>query len=119
MRPSTKDSWCKLQIGKANGTNAYKEKPVLPKIVRHAIRPIFVSLSDDNLFNKCSHEKTRNINEPLNGFIWRRSPKDVLVGRVTLELGVASAIIAFNDGFEVFNNLNKIPEKFCEKLLWI
>ena len=30
MCPSTKDSWCKYQADKLNGTNTYKEKPGLP-----------------------------------------------------------------------------------------
>ena len=46
---------------------------------------------------KCLHEKTQNINESLNGLIWKRCPKDVFGGRVTLELGAASAVLAFSD----------------------
>ena len=68
---------------------------------------------------KCLHGKTQNNNESLNGLIWKRCPKDVFVGHVTLELGVASAVIAFNDGLsgiiEVFNKLNIKPGTFCWK----
>ena len=49
MCPCTKDSWCKYQADKLNGTNTYKEKPVLPSVIRNSIRLVFVSLSDDNL----------------------------------------------------------------------
>ena len=81
--------------------------------------PVFVSLSDDNLYQKYLHGKTQNNNESLNGLIWKRCPKDVFVGRVTLELGVASAVITFNDGLsgiiEVFNKLNIKPGTFCGK----
>ena len=56
--------------------------------------PVSVSLSDDNLLQKCLHGKTQNNNESLNGLLWKRCPKDVFVGRVTLELGVASAVTA-------------------------
>ena len=119
MCPSTKDSWCKYQADKLNGTNTYKEKPGLPSVIKDTIRPVFVSLIDDNLLQKYLHGKTQNNNESLNGLIWKRSPKDVFVGRVTLELGVASAVIAFNDGLsgiiEVFNKLNIKPRTFCEK----
>ena len=33
----------------------------------------------------------------LNGVIWKRFPKDVFVGRSTLEMGVTSAVKSFND----------------------
>ena len=76
-------------------------------------------MSDDNLLQKCLHGKTQNNNESLNSLIWKRCPKDVFVDCVTLELGVASAVIAFNDGLsgiiEVFNKLNIKPGTFCEK----
>ena len=114
MCPSIKDSWCKYQADKLNGTNTYKEKPGLPSVIRDTIRPVFVSLSDDNLLQICLHGKTQNKNESLNGLIWKRCPKDVVVGRVTLELSVA-----FNDGLsgiiELFNKLNIKPGTFNEK----
>ena len=76
-------------------------------------------MSDDNLLQKCLHGKTQNNNESLNSLIWKRCPKDAFVDCVTLELGVASAVIAFNDGLsgiiEVFNKLNTKSGTFCEK----
>ena len=66
--------------------------------MRDAIKPVFMDLSDDNLLTKCLHGQTQNNNESLNGVIWKRCPKDVFVGRSTLEMGVASAVISFNDG---------------------
>ena len=68
----------------------------LPNVVRDAIKPIFMDLSDDNLFEKCLHGQTQN-NKSLNGVIWKRFPKDVFVGRSTLEMGVTSAVKSFND----------------------
>ena len=63
--------------------------------------------------------KNQNNNELRNGFIWKYCPENVFAGRVTLELGVASAVIAFNGGLsgilEVFNKLNIKPRTFCEK----
>ena len=92
MCPRTKDSWCKYQAEKPNRTNPYKEKPGLPLVIRDTIRTVFVSLSQGNLMQKCLHEKTQNNNESRNGLIWKRCPKDVFLGRVTLELGVFSAV---------------------------
>ena len=42
--------------------------------------------------------ETQNVNEALNQLIWKKCPKDVYVGKQTLEIGVASAVISFNDG---------------------
>ena len=118
MFPGTKHSWCKYHANKLNGTNTYKEKPWLTSVIKDTIRPVFVSLSDRNLLQKCLHGKTKKHNKSLNGLFWQLCPKDVFVGRVTLELGVASAVITFNDGFsgilEVFNKLNIKPGIFCE-----
>ena len=45
--PPITDSWCKYQADKINGTNNYKKKPGLPKIIYDFIRPAFISLSDE------------------------------------------------------------------------
>ena len=92
MCPRAADSWCKYQADKLNKTNTNKGKPGIPAIIREIIRPVFISLSDEKLSSKCLRGKTQNNNESLNGLIWKRCPKDVFVGRTTLELGVASAI---------------------------
>ena len=69
------------------------------------------------------HWKTQNNNESINNVIWKHCPKDINVGRKTLEFGVASAVICFNDGISgvlnVFKKLN-IPHgtyttNFCKR----
>ena len=50
--PPITDSWCKYQADKINGTNNYKKKPGLPKIIDDFIRPVFISLSDEELLKK-------------------------------------------------------------------
>ena len=73
-------------------------------------------MSDEELLKKCLHEKTQKNNESLNGVIWKKCPKDVFIGRATLEIGVASAVLNFNDGssgvLNVLNSLKIEPEKF-------
>ena len=100
MCPRSSESWCKFQTDKINNTGLYKNKPGLPSVVRGAIKPVFMDLSD-NLFKKCLHGQTQNNNELLNGVNWKRCTKDVFVGRSTLEMGVVSAVISFNDGIQV------------------
>ena len=52
--------------------------------------------------------KTQN-KESINNLIWKRCLKDVYVGSTVLEIGTASAVINFNEGFQgmikVFKNL--------------
>ena len=100
----------------------YKEKPGLPSVIRDKIRPMFLDPSDENLLSKCLHWKTQNNNKSINNGIWKLCLKDISVGRKTLEIGVASAVISFNDGISgvlsVFKKLN-IPygtytTKFCK-----
>jgi len=98
MYPRTADSWCKFQADQINGTNTYVDKPGIPNVISEEIRPVFISLSDDDLLKRCLHGKTQNANESINGMIWKRCPKDVFVSKETIEMAVASAVIGFNEG---------------------
>ena len=64
---------------------------------------------------KCLHGQTQNNSESLNGVIRKRCPKDVFIGRSTLEMGVASTLISFNDGqsgiLKVMENLTMNPSE--------
>ena len=59
---------------------------------------IFQDLTKPELLENCLHGKTQNVNEPLNGLIWKRPPTDVFVGPYGLKMGVCSAILNFNSG---------------------
>lgn len=63
-----------------------------------AIKPVYQALSHPDLLRKCLHGKTQNVNESLNNVVWSRIPKNVFVGKDTLELGVRDAVIVSNDG---------------------
>ncbi|CAH3046832.1 unnamed protein product, partial [Porites lobata] len=75
--------------------------------------------SNDSLLEKCLHGKTQNQNESLNGMIWQRVPKEVYVGRETLELGLYDAVSHFNIGavtvIKLFQGLNIPPGKYTEE----
>ena len=55
-------------------------------------------LGSDTLLNKCLLGETQNLNESFNELIWKTVPKDVFVCKRSLQIGVASATIAYNDG---------------------
>ena len=73
-------------------------------------------LGSDKLLGACLHGETQNVNEALNGVIWQKYPKRVYVGRITLEVGVASAVISYNDGTKgllpVYNKMGITPGYF-------
>ena len=73
---------------------AYQKQLVilLKKVFSHEV------LGSDTLLKKCLHGETESVNEYFNGLIWKRVPKDVFVCKRTLQIGVASATIAYNDG---------------------
>ena len=109
--PATGDSWCKYQADKINNTSTYKKSINIPKAISDIIMPIFSwkDLGSDSLLEKCLHGETQNANESFNNVIWTKCPKNVYVGRKMLEIGVASAVLHFNDGgkglLEVYKNL--------------
>ena len=107
--PRSTESWCKFQADKTNNTGLYKNKAGLPSVVRDSIKTVFMNLSDDNLFKKCLHGQTQNNNGSLNNVIWKRCPKDVYVGRSTLEMGVASAVIESLRNNSDNANVNRTP----------
>ena len=90
------DSWCsywnkdKVTKSKFNIPANVKDEPEIVKI--------FDRLRDDELLRKCLHGKTQNVNVSFNGIVWTRCPKRVYVNRKTLEIGVYSAILEFNEG---------------------
>ena len=111
--PRGSASWCKWQQDQINKTNRYKQKLSLPASIKQLIEPIFKDLSRGELLEKCLHGQTQNVNEAFNQILWNKCPKNIYVGKDTLELGVSSAVLQFNDGASGFStvlSLLGIPE---------
>ena len=49
-----------------------------------AIRPVFETLTDDSLLQKCLHGGTQNSNESFHHLIWEGCPKTTFCGRERL-----------------------------------
>ena len=93
--PRDSNSWCKYwQDG---GSEDYKSSVNLPKVIKDLLVPIFLDLRDDNLLSRCLEGTTQNPNEVFNKTIWKKCPKDIFISRHVSEIGVASAVINFND----------------------
>lgn len=96
--PRDENSWCKWQRDQISGKRTYKIKVNMPKWIHDLIKPIFEDLSSDELLSKCLHGKTQNANESINNIIWQKCPKNNFVHKDTLQCGVNSAVIQFNEG---------------------
>ena len=106
--PRTATTWCEWQKDAVNKTDSYKPKVNLPVCIKDVLEPIFKDLSRDDLLSKCLHGMTQNANESFNQILWNKCPKNVFRGRTVLELGVSSAVVAFNEGAR---GLSKVLEK--------
>ena len=117
--PEHKNTWCKWQLDKINGTSLYKGKISVPMSIHNSMKKIFEELSSDDLLKKCLHGEMQNSNEALNSLIWTRCPKNVFVSRSTFEIGINSAVLHFNDGENgiksVFNYFGLSGKLFLEK----
>ena len=116
------DTWSSYwKVLNSGSLETYKEKVGLPDAIKKILKPIFVDLTKDELLLKCVHGLTRNNNESINNVIWKRVPKDIYVGREVLEMGVASAVINYNQGLNgicnVYNELSMEVGKFTESFL--
>ncbi|GBN99446.1 hypothetical protein AVEN_25076-1 [Araneus ventricosus] len=68
------------------------------KAVTDAIKPVFNSLSNPELLNRCLGAYTQNANESLNSVIRQICPKISDSGRRIAEIDVYESVIRFNDG---------------------
>ena len=97
-------TWCPSKSG-----NGDPDKNSLPDYVCDSMKPVFVTLTQDSLLERCLHGGTQNSNESFHNIIWQRCPKTIFVGRKRLCLAVADATIVYNDGecgrFGVFEKL--------------
>lgn len=62
------------------------------------IKPLFESLSEGELLQKCLHKQTQNQNESDNSVILARMSKSGFVGIKTLCFGAYQAVSTFNIG---------------------
>lgn len=95
--PKGETSWCGYQKA-VSEKRTYSHKNSVPVPIMEFIKPVFKSLADKELLNKCLHGKTQNPNESVNAVIWSRLPKTGFVGIKTLHFGVYDAVSTFNSG---------------------
>jgi hypothetical protein len=95
--PKGESSWCGYNRALVT-KEKYSHKNSLPQAVMTKIKPIFKDLSNPVLLSRCKLGQTQNPNESFNGLIWKRLPKTVFCGLVTMRIGVYDAVLAYNKG---------------------
>ena len=83
--PVGADSWCGYRAAQASGLN-FKHPPPLHSDVERNILPIYQSLSNHDLLERCLGGHTQNANESFNATVWRLTPKHLHSGRKIIEI---------------------------------
>ena len=69
-----------------------------------------INMFISELLERCTKMRTTNPNEIFNAQIWRRAPKHLPLGKLTVDTAVAMAVLEFNKGssgfISVLENLN-------------
>ena len=113
--PKSIDSWCKYQKDILTGEKTYKDHVKLPQrkkkeksCNKERSRTNFQRFKLEALLSKCLDDGlTQNNNKLLNAFIWKKCPKNVYVSRNIIEIGVALAVLEFNNGTQ---GIKKVSE---------
>lgn len=90
-------SWCKyLQAQKDN--EPYEHKPPLQDDVQAMIKPVYESLTKDDLLKRCLGRNTQNNNESYNHSLWMLASKHVFSGKTVIEIAAWVSACVFNEG---------------------
>ena len=64
----------------------------------HLLKPIYARLGSPLLLQKCLEGYTQNANEALHSTAWKLCPKELFLGKESVDIACAIAVAKFNDG---------------------
>ena len=96
--PTGANSWCGWQKDQALGVQTYVHHDTIPMAVFKVVKPIYVSLSDKALLQRCLRGATQNQNEAFNGMVWHYCPKDGFASSEVVDMAANLAVARFNNG---------------------
>ena len=104
-------------------TSGNPNKNALPPSITEAIKPVFTTLADDSLLEKCLHGGTQNMNKPFHDLIWECCPKTTFCRRSQVELALDDATVVFNNvelrRGDIFQELKRqVYLQLSASLLW-
>ena len=86
----------------------------------HLLKPIYARLGSPLLLQKCLQGYTQNANEALHSTVWKLSPKELFLGKESVDIACAIAVSKLNDGSCALLSLSKRCEltssRFCRHL---
>ena len=85
------------------------------------LKPIYSRLGSRELLEKCIDGYTQNANESLHSTVWKLCPKELFLGRESVDIACSIAVCRFNDGAFALLSLAKKLEltssRFCKQTL--
>jgi hypothetical protein len=119
--PPGEHSWCKWQRAQALGIEYSHTKPPIPEAIVLLLKPIYARLGSPLLLQKCLEGYTQNANEALHSTVWKLCPKELFLGKESVDIACSIAVCRFNDGACALLCLSKRIElttsHFCRHVL--
>ena len=118
--PEGERSLCKWQVAQALGTEYHHKNPI-PEAIVQLLRPIYARLGHRSVLEKCVNGYTQNANESLHSVVWKFCPKELFLGKTSVDIACALAVSCFNDGASslhaITDDLHLQPSPFCKNFL--
>ena len=119
--PAGEKSWCKWQVAQAKGEEYHHHKAPIPEAILQLLKPIYDRLGSPTLLEKCIHGYTQNANESLHSLVWKLCPKELFLGKTSVDTACAMAVCRFNDGAlslrSIAHRLQLETSTFCDHTL--
>lgn len=90
------DSWCHFKRALEDPKFKKPHKPTFSKDIGQAVLPVYQRLTNSDLLERCSRNKTQNTNESLHSIIWQKCPKTAFASLNTISTAAAFAVLDFN-----------------------
>ena len=106
------------QRAKALGTEYFHTKPPIPEAIVHLLKPIYARLGISDLLQKCLEGYTQNSIESLHSTVWKLCPKELFLGKQSVDIACSIAVCRFNDDacalLSLLKKLQLTSSRFCK-----
>lgn len=89
--------WCKYMQRTAAGVE-YEHPPPIDPEIQDQVKEIYLSLTKEELLERCLGRNNQNNNESYNSCLWQLAPKHLYCGKSVLEIASWISACVFNEG---------------------